>query len=442
MKVALKYYLLPFSAQGSHEKLAWECLLKNTTYRLDKAADQQPSIGLRVLYRTLRRIRSGTPAELKLAGVKTHVIYDANHNHAEQKKEYVSAHRGLSPGTYLSKENIVTLINKPLAIALIILVSLPLVLLCFLRKRHRTNRALHISHLAEASALVHFLNKQPNSILYDFAPYHIDSNWLYTLASKFTREYVKLPSPGPLTTHHSKLLSEVLIVTSAYQEYEIDHLANVRCNRIEKWLVERALGYIDLYASSNYQAPPSCSIGYYSHASWLRARENHREIGFDIQTSEETLLRALSEFLATHHDYKLTVFLHPRERKPEVINDTLSYYRQFIAADSFEVSDASLPSAKAFNAVDVSVSALSTILFERLFCGFKTLIWNFGMTDFPLRGSTLETISVNTTAELTKLIEQSARSSQSEFFKVHGLEAYRFNVYPYFSDPDLYKLKG
>jgi len=438
LRVAFDYCSLPFSKEGSQRRLAWQCMLTNTTYRLDKTADRQASIGFRVLYRTVKRIRSGQPAELSFGNRNSHVYYDANHNNADLKKAYILAHRGIEPNAFLSKETIVTYLNTPLLVLLYCAVSAPLAVACMLIKRNRTNRALHIAHLAEATALVVYLKKTPNCSLYDFAPYHIDSNWLFTLASPLTKEYVKLPSPGPLTTHHSTLLCDVLVVSSAYQEFELTRLKNIRYTKVEKWLVERALSYIHLYSSGDFEQPKKSTIGYYSHASWLRAQANHREIGFNILESEETLLSALAEFLNEHNEFTLTLFLHPRERKSERMEQTINYYTRFIPREHFEIADSTLPSALSFHRVDISVSALSTVLFERLFSGFKTLIWNYGMTTFPYEDSELINISVSDKAALTNRLLDASRETTDSFFENNGLHGYRYTAYPYFVNHEAY----
>ncbi|MFT4778429.1 MAG: hypothetical protein ACI923_000959, partial [Flavobacteriales bacterium] len=97
-----------------------------------------------------------------------------------------------------------------------------------------------------------------------------------------------------------------------------------------------------------------------------------------------------------------------------------------------EIVQQGVQTSKAFNQVDIAVAAFSTILYERLFCGFKTFIGNYGMNHFPLPNSSLETICFNNETQLKELLVKASQITRKDFFQEFGLKPYHFTEYPYF----------
>jgi hypothetical protein len=87
-----------------------------------------------------------------------------------------------------------------------------------------------------------------------------------------------------------------------------------------------------------------------------------------------------------------------------------------------------------FEQVDIAMAAFSTILYERMFCGFKTLIGNYGFESFPMKSSSLRNICFHDSQQMDKLVVDASGMSKDKFFDTHGLIGYRYFEYPYFSD--------
>lgn len=438
MREHLRYIVKSYKAlqkanPSTDEGLAWKCLLTHVTYRLDTHADRQPSIGFRVMWRTLKKINSGidplTPID---GGNPGHIILEAKVGRIEQKANYIARQHTHKPGYFVSKEDAPSwLKGQGIRLAYFIAV-LPIALKCFFSRQHRANRALHILHIAELTALRWYFAKAQPEAIYDFCPYHVDSNWQYLVHREHTKSYFKLPSPGPLRTHNATTLCDVLVTSSGYHEDELPSLPEIRFVERKKWLVENAFNYIERYATKTLPEPPSGSIGFYSHGSWIRKASGHRDDGLNIHSAELQLLSDLAVILKENPHYRLIIFPHPREKKAEMLERTHAHYTALLKGTNYEMSDPTRSTADSFESVDVALAAFSTIVYERLFCGYKTLIGNYGISTFPIDGSPLNTICFQSKEQLVTLLSHLVASDREGFFAHHKLHHYRFDSYPYF----------
>lgn len=408
-------------------------MCEHVTYRLDQSADHQPSIGFRVLWRTLRRIKA-SPSPITLTdGDPGYIILEAKCSGVEQKVNYIGRQYPHRPGIFLSKEDAPALLKGTGVVGAYLLAALPIALRCVFFSKQRANRALHIAHLAEATAIRSFLaSRKPNAV-FDFAPYHIDSNWQYLLNRDMVKEYLKLPSPGPLRTHNAIVLCDTLVISSGYHIDELSTLALVKPKRTLKWLVENAFNYIERYASGSLPEPTSKTLGFYSHGSWIRKASSHRDDGLNIYEAEQRLLSDLADFLVKNKGYRLLIFAHPREKKPEHIEQSRAYYRELLGETPFSFSEPGVRTADAFEEVDLAIAAFSTIVYERLFCGYKILVGNYGMTHFPTTTSPLNAICFDSREKLASQIIRFESMNRDAFFVATKLGHYRYDSYPYFS---------
>lgn len=416
----------------SDQGLAWECMYRNVTYRLDERADQMPSIGFRLIWRVLRAIRKGKTGLITIeGGDKQHLILEGVSRLADSRITYTERETGVRPGYYVAKEELPGMLLGHVSPLTFIVAALPIAIDCMFFSDQRANKSLHIVHLAEATALRSLIETFGIKTVYDYAPYHIESNWLYLLLKDLVDDYCKLPSPGPLKTHNAITLCDTLITSSGYHNEEIESLPSVRYRRKLRWVPEQAYDYIERYLSpSPIEEPLPKTLGFYSHASWLRKAQRHRDNGLNILFAEETLLDFLKTFLHHHREYQLTIFLHPREKVSEIINEAQRYYQERLNSDHLQFAAADISTAHSFETVDIAFAAFSTILYERLFCGYKTLIGKMGIRDFPVEGSSLHHISFSDEQKMTTLIEQSEQQSRNDFFNEYDLWNYLHSSHP------------
>lgn len=425
----------------SDHGLAWHCMHRNPTFRLDEHADRTPTIGFRCIWRVLRSIKQGKTALFSIeGGNKQHLILEGVSRLYESRLAYTERESGIRPGYYIAKEELPGMLSENLSTFTFIRAALPIALRCVFSSTERSNRALHIVHLAEATALRSLIETYNIKRVYDFAPYHIDSNWLYLLLSDLVDEYYKLPSPGPLNTHNSIILCDTLVTSSAYHNEEIESLPGVRYKRKAHWVPEQAYDYIHRYSHPHQlEEPAPKTLGFYSHASWLRKMQRHRDNGLNTLKAEEILLDFLKRFLQSHSTYQLTIFLHPKEKTTGVIEDAHRYYRERLGSDRICFAANDVSTAHSFETVDIAIAAFSTILYERLFCGYKTFIGKMGIRDFPVEGSSLHHISFSDERKMTALIEQSEQQSRTDFFNDYDLWNYHHCSYPTLAKNDAFE---
>ncbi|MFT6184397.1 MAG: hypothetical protein ACJAU0_000359 [Flavobacteriales bacterium] len=417
---------------SSMEGLAFSCMVNNVSYRLNQMEAKDPLIGLKVLVRTLKKIKQGGTCWKCIDNTSKSAILESGFVFEELETKYVSKLSGQTPGYFISKEDLPRSLNGKKGLISLVLFGLSKAISCLLSSKNRGSKAMHITFIAENAGLKNTLEELRINQLYDFAPYLIDSNFAYFLCKSEDLVYAKLPSPGPLSTHHHVLFCDDLILSSPYQFEELKTLPNVSFSTQQKWIPEYGFTYIDQYQKDFSEAPIQ-TIGYYSHGGWLRESEGHADDGLNIPQAEAQLLTDLGTILTSEKQFKLIVFPHPREKKEAVWEQTKAHYQTYFGElTNVEIVQQGVQTSKAFNQVDIAVAAFSTILYERLFCGFKTFIGNYGMNHFPLPNSSLETICFNNETQLKELLVKASQITRKDFFQEFGLKPYHFTEYPYF----------
>ncbi len=59
---------------------------------------------------------------------------------------------------------------------------------------------------------------------------------------------------------------------------------------------------------------------------------------------------------------------------------------------------------------------MSSVLFERLLCGYKTLFYTEGMQGFPVPNSSISSVCADNYSTLKALIEWSVKLDEVDFF--------------------------
>jgi hypothetical protein len=418
-------HVMATSIGPSDEWLVKQCLLHNMSYRLPKQASVDPMIGVREWRRWWRRRSSDRAYEGD--GCNRDLLLLSNKSQLEGASDYVKACIGHKPGFVLLKDDLFGSMKSGEQMQHL-LFSLGIVLRCFFSD-HRSNLALLIREVPEWISVLRFSKQQGIKKVYNFIPFEKDTNFLSMLFRDAGIEHVLIPSAGPLATHNHMLLGTELIISTPYHKEELLHFREtIRVGKITRWIPERSQQYVHRYLST--RPTPAKTIGFYSHGSWLRSRQSHADNGLGIEHAEERLMADLSRFLKAHPDFRLVIFAHPREKKPEVLEQSMAYYGKYFSMDNGSVTftGPEVKTALAFDMVDIAVAAFSTIQYERLFCKFKMLIGNYGIEGFPLRGSSLARICFRRYEDMEALLLKSTALSADAFFAEFGLEDYSFQA--------------
>jgi hypothetical protein len=427
--IILFYLRLLFSSspkETSDHAIAGWCLLNKSSFRLSSSASTDRLIGFRVWLKVTKSL-----LKIKSAGIEKRSdgkagvgLFDNRKAVKDIRLNHIRSNHADVPAAIFFREDLSSgHDSKRFGDAFLLFLLMPTVAAwCFFSSR-RVNIALLFDELAEAAQLQRFVRKEKITTLYFFSPFEKDANALYLLLKKNGIAVSKIPSPNLLSIHHRHLLSDVLILSSPYQQDELQHFSKtIRVNTIQHWLPEQYFSYGDVY--EYYPEPKRGTIGYYSHATWVRQQEDHADTGAGDHESEEALLKVLSVFMKKNPGFQLTIFLHPREKKHPDFAEVEKHYSAYFRKEDFQFAERTISSARLFHTVDTGIGAISTILFERLFTGYKTIFYPAGMTAFPVTGSDMNKICVTDGESLEKLILESAPLENSDYFRASGLAKY------------------
>jgi hypothetical protein len=218
-----------------------------------------------------------------------------------------------------------------------------------------------------------------------------------------------------------------------YEEYEKFKLEGVKIKDTEKWLPEFAFEYIDKYISPHLDTSAALNkIAYYSHGSWIRKKQNHAKNKLTIFEDEQKILNFLNTYIQRYPELSLSIYTHPRERKEEFRQEAQRFYKQHLPDITFSFPENDKKTADCFNEADIAICAYSSVIYERLFCGFKTLVGLPATSGFPMKESKLNNIVFKSYAEMEEKINFSRLLPAKQFFESYQLKGYAFYDYPYF----------
>lgn len=400
------------------------------SYRLPASAAYDPLIGFKVMYRAMKR-KADPIATQVLNATREDLVITGSAASAKLRVDYLNS-LGVEVHSVVIKDGLASQWRTiPVGSLISILIrgllrSTSLLFQSALRK----NRALFFLDELERHVLFKWIEKHQLKRIHDFSQFEVDSNLAYLeVKSRWPSvEYWKYPSPGPLSLHNAILLSDVLCINSPYHLEECEAWDGlIRCASLKMVPPEQYLSYQDQVGAYRDENP--MTIGYYSHGSWLRILRGDADDGLNIAASESQLLALLTDFLDQNQQAELCLFLHPMERNLAYTNQLKQQYQRLIEfGDRVRFSDPDLGSStQQFNQVDVGIGVYSTILFERLFCGGKTLIYSPSEA-FPIEGSALNGIAVHegNKMKLSGMLESALITPTNDYLKEKGLTGYCF----------------
>ena len=415
--------------KNSNEHLAAVCLFEYPSYRLHEYDKHDRLIGFRMLVRTFRRILTSKKG-CNMLDTKANSIVGSSSRNAIDIVNYIERSSKTAIHSYIDRDHMALGDFGKWSVAMRWLpFALGQSFKC-ITSQYRSTIALTIAEIPEIAFVLKYANSHGIQLVYDFLPYEVDSNFMYLIFRKNEITVFKIPSSGPLTTHHKILLSDHVALSTPYHFEEVKKFdSTIRLQHIHFWPPERAHLYYSRYKESR-QWDENGTIGFYSHGEWLRKAEKHSEIGVRIGEAEEAILRMLGTIVKQNSNYKLRIFPHPRELKAEVYTDMIAHYQRCIGHDSFEIFTEQGGTSQHFAKAEIAIAAFSTILYERLYSGYKTLIGNMFISNFPMNLRPLNSICFKNQIELESLLQRFGGIEADNFFEMTGLENYRLDAYP------------
>ena len=430
--LALTKQCLSSRTRSREEILAGKCLLDNMSYRLDNSAAKDRLVGFRETFRIVRRMNGVgdcAHAVKSFSKSKTAVLAGAFSNE-NLIIDYVSKSTDSTPDYFISRDLLGgKFSNNNHGFFQWLFFAFVLSFRCIFSSK-RANIALVIREVAELAWLLDFLKKNNIDHLYNFFPYEKDANLISLGCKKQNIKTTLIPSSGPLKLHnHTMIADEVVFVTPYhFEEYNSLLKDTIICDEILKWIPEKAYTYIERYAGNSFEDKKHV-LGFYSHGSWLRSAQGHSSDGLNLLESEERVLKDINRFLIENQEFSVIVFTHPRERMASILTETEKYYSDRLPKSQFSLASTKTKTAEAFEMVDIAVAAYSSIVYERLFCGFKMIIGTEGINGFPMHGSSLQSISYIGYDSFKSMLLEYSEMSREEFFDKLNLSDYKYTSY-------------
>lgn len=416
-------------------KIAISDLLSKKTFRVQAQAQDDQLIVIKVCLRLLKQLLVAKRAEpQRIDDTSPSLIYDVHNDRWDPslRIKYIKFFTEQGPRLLLDKESIISYLGvfqRVQTILWLLIGIVPLWVLSLFSKR-KGNVALIQTEFIELSYLSSMLINENLSKLFFFCPYEKDANLAYLMVKSKNLEIIKIPSPGPLSGHNKSLLSDKLVVSNPYQfeEYESFKDRSMFVHDVIRWLPENVASYLDKYVPVT-PAVKANDLAFYSHATWLRFKGNIADSSLIDEKEEEELLQMAREFIEENQKWHLTVYLHPREKKAENITDAKQYYEILLGDSdwSFHDLDFNTRTAECFHHSELSICTYSTVFFERLIFGYKSLCFSKSALNFPINESNMANVCAEDKIEFKRLLLQSSSQSNEDFFRENGISNYPLN---------------
>ncbi len=372
-----------FSNGTDEWAVAGKELISKRTFRLPDDSYHDHLIGLRLFIRTFKNLNC---EKRSAEGKRSVLILDSNQKVYDLRKNYILKVKNYSETEITGMTRDVSFAFVPGWPAKLYLFLLSLFILpATFFSKNRVQWSLIFPEFVEIVAAVQVALTLKVKQVHFFSPAEKDANLFYLILREAGLKVTKHPSPGALISHNKSLMADVLAISSNYQqeEYNIELDKTIRVSSTESWPPETALNYMDLYKGEKKKY--DYKLGFYSHGGWWRVKDGKTSGLFAKPEEEEKCLDMLSEYLKINPSEKVILFLHPKEKGD--LAETEKYYSKWFNKTQIEYFTEKTPSSHAFDRAQIGIGSYSTILFERDYFGFKTLILREDDRNFPLKGT-------------------------------------------------------
>lgn len=276
--------------------------------------------------------------------------------------------------------------------------------------------------------LIKVVKKEKVKTLYYYSIYEKDSNISSIALQNEGVKVNKITSLTPLRFWNGIIVAaDKLILCDMNQLDEIEELKNtVQVNQVEVWGPETISVSAGHYTNKAQYNTNKDVIGFYSTASYIRAMQG--EVDHEFSMRNEGLVKAyLAEYLNRNPSKKLIVFPHPREKRKENQSLVEDHYNLYFKGLNYTLFESELPSSLCFDAADLGVAMYSSVMYERLYFGFKCLMMP-GEEGLELPGEALSYICAKSKEELFAKMDMFSNYTVLEYFEKTGLKQSPFMV--------------
>ena len=279
-------------------------------------------------------------------------------------------------------------------IFVISLITLPL---SFLKKFNKLNLILFSRHFINAMIIGNRLKNKCKKLYY-FHTHDPDANLNISLLEHINIQVIAIPNSNPLFMYNSNLIAKKYFLTLGYQIEEF----NFFYKKENKSFIFQETPSLKFFYN-DFIKKKRKKLCYYSHCSWLRILKNQNLPKFNDVLMELRLLEGIKEKKLLRK-YQVTVCLHPKEKATkEIYTQSKEYYKNIFGNNVKFYSDISYNS---FNEYEVGFGSLTSILFERIQCAHKTLIFFEKLISFPLPNSKFNNFLTDNLSKLESRIDK------------------------------------
>lgn len=399
--------------------------LNQITFRLPKNASKDWMISIRLMKRLLM-------AQVRSKNVKLQksqpCIFDTTHNSKAIRKEYLKNFTGIEVDNFIAKSDLIgySTVFQACINGLIVCLMAPVFILLSVLSKDKKHLPFLLSEAIECSNLYYILKNNRVSHIYYFSIFERDANsCAYFLMNKGIN-ITKVPSEVPLFVYNSCVVASTLSFCFEYQREEFEHYKQTMfVDKTKTWGPELIFNAPKEYLSkeTTFNETVNCDLGFYSSGNWLRKLQGDAELETDDAGNEHLILSKLSE-IAIKHNLRLRIYCHPIEKQNQA--QTLQFYSKYLTNSLVQLADFSIKSIEDFKHVNISVSLLSTLMYERIYFGLKAILVPIGFDDFPIKNSGLSNICLKDLNQLEEKILISLGVSHKDFFASNKLLSYSF----------------
>ena len=383
---------------------------------------------LRCLKRMWFRILHTNNSFLELSESGSTIV-DAHSGNRDLRIKYVEHFTKKKVRMFIAKNELpfgFSVLHKTFFMFILIFFS-PMVILLSLFDKQKQRWPMIFNELFEYICLAWLLKNKKIKELHYFCIYEKDANIVAWLLMRQNIYVNKIPSEVPLYFFNKVIVASELSFCFAYQQEEfIEYQQTMFVDKTNLWAPEQILKAPQRFLSKN-KINPQYDIGFFSSGNWLRSKLGDIDLGYNDKENEELVLKALITYVK-NNNLKLRLFIHPLEKK--LINKavTQAYYYEFLQNTNVSIADYKIPSIDGFDEINIGVSLYSTLMFERIYLGFKTIIAPFGYDQFPIKQSSLKNICVTHINELFDKLDSNLNLNTQDFFQKNQISKYSIYI--------------
>lgn len=401
------------------------------SFRIPQKFDQSFYFFVVVMKQIIRRYRCQEPHFISYSDSPycENLIYDLQLNSAPLRYDYTCYHSQLKIHGFLAKDSLLnrssiwTCLGDLVQGLLLFLILFPYSIL-FKNKRAISQQIIIES--IEIYRLYKICSQKKVRRVFFFSIYEKDANISTLLMQHLGIEVYKIPSEVPLCFWNKIIVANVLCICNSYQYEEIDfYKSDMLFDKTEFWGPEMMLKVQKQY-TQHPTHNPKLILGFYSTASWVRALHGHMDQGVNMQENEHLLKTYLKEYCSMRTDIELIVFLHPKEKKETILEHTKKHYQSYFEGINYKFAPFEKSTSELFANVNLAVAFNSTVIYERLYFGFKCLMMPLFTGEFPIKTSPLKNICAFSKYELIQKIDSNIALTPIQFFTQNHIENYPY----------------